>query len=1004
MTCRKNQATLTTTERQAFVAAVIALKHAPSKAGEANRYDDFVREHVDSMNAGAGWAHGGPAFGPWHREYLRRFELELQKIDPNVTLPYWDWTIDNSPDPNQPGSPWTDDFMGGNGDASGVVTTGRFRHAAGDWVLNINTAGNGPELRRGFTGRASTLPTPSEVSNCLLETPYDSPGWNQSVTPSFRDRLEGWHGLGSIHNRVHLWVGGSMLPASSPNDPIFWLHHCNVDRLWALWQRDHPGGANYRPRGLAGETGPSGHNLNDSMQPWGGATTVASTLDHRDMGYWYDTDPPDITLATPSLAFKDVPQGMGGAGRTTYRAVVFEVRSCMPSAFEIVAGPSGGFSTTALGTSVNVPSNPGNGPAYGRLWIAYTSTNPGDVANRSVTVAQTGTTNQWVIPITANTIARPKSAAVFALDRSGSMSGNAGDGTTKADKLKESLGVFVDTMLEGDGIGIVSYDDVVDRLSDVLDAGPQPPAPGSGREKAASIIAGNALDPRGNTAIGSALIEAQSVIDDALAVAAPPYDKTAIIVLTDGMENVPPMIGSVLGSISSPTYAVGLGLSNQISVAALDALAQATGKYLLITGALTADQRFRLSKYFLQILAGVSGADIIVDPTGDLQFGPTVRIPFDVAEADYGIDAILVSPLAQVVDFRLESPDGTLIDSGKVGGNGWWVVRRDVAYYRLPLPFGKPGSGIHGGRWHALLTLDKGLVEKALRDDKRREELLRELRSGTVPYSFVANAYSMLNFEAHGEPASVSPGKSATVTAALTEYGVPVAGRAKVWVEVSAPNGAASVVSLTETGPGVFAAEIPTHLPGLYALRCRARGRTFYGLPFSREVTLSLCAIGERGKPVPDDLSGKEARAQPSGLDNGLLDLLECLIGHVKGDLFGIPPEQIKECLAKVRGQRLPVALSERAARPGAAFMAARTTAPAPTIVDLIEAAPVPPPPPDHDHREPMFGLSPEDKAIGEEQRAHTVADEMKAVQAAAQRKARRGRRPDTSHPHGDEQ
>jgi len=84
--------------------------------------------------------------------------------------------------------------------------------------------------------------------------------------------------------------------------------------------------------------------------------------------------------------------------------------------------------------------------------------------------------------------------------------------------------------------------------------------------------------------------------------------------------------------------------------------------------------------------------------------------------------------------------------------------------------------------------------------------------------------------------------------------------------------------------------------------------------------------------------------------------------------------------------------------------MAARTTAPAPTIVDLIEAAHVPPPPPDHDHREPMFGLSPEDKAIGEEQRAHTVADEMKAVQAAAQRKARRGRRPDTSHPHGDEQ
>ncbi|MCV3208830.1 tyrosinase family protein [Mesorhizobium sp. YC-39] len=998
MTCRRNQATLSSTERQAFTAAVVALKKAPSQLGEASRYDDFVREHVDSMASGAGWAHRGPAFGPWHREYLRRFELELQKINPNVTLPYWDWTVDNSPDPNQAGSPWTADFMGGDGDGSSIVTTGPFRHAAGDWDLNINTDGTGPELRRKFGDGAGTLPLPSEVANCLLESPYDSSLWNLGASPSFRDRLEGWHGLGSIHNRVHLWVGGSMLPESSPNDPIFWLHHCNVDRLWALWQRDHPGGTNYRPRGISGETGPAGHNLNDSMQPWGGATTVASTLDHRSMGYWYDTDPAEITLATPSLSFKDVPEGIGGAGRTTYRAVVFEVRSCMPTAFEIVAGPSGGFTTTALGTSVNVPSNPGNGPAYGRLWIAYTSTNPGDVANGSVTVAETGTANQWVIPITANTIARPKSAVVFALDRSWSMTGNAGDGTTKNQKLKESLGVFVETMLEGDGIGIVSYDDVVGRLFDVIDAGPQPPVAGSGRDKAAAVIAGNDLDPRGNTAIGAALVEAQSAIDDAQQAASPPYDKTAIVVLTDGIENVPPMIGSVMGSITSPTYAVGLGLPNEISVSALDALAQATGKYLLITGTLNQDQRFRLSKYFLQILAGVTGADIIVDPTGDLVFGPTVRIPFDVTDADYGTDAIIVSSLAQAIDFRLEAPDGTILDPSAVAGYGEWVVRRNVAYYRLPLPFGGPGSAIHGGRWHAVLTLDKGLVKKLLSDDKRREELLQELRTGGVPYSFIANAYSTLSFGATCQPGNVDPGKAARVSAALTEYGVPVDGRAKVWVDVIAPNGGGGTVVLVETEPGVFSGDIGTHLPGLYALRCRARGTTLYGLPFTREVTLSLSALGQKGQPVP----GEQPWGNRAETEGTLLDLIECLIGHVKGEPFGIPAEQIRECLKKVRSARRVKSIKKTDATPGAAAMALKTTPKTPKIVTLAEAEPVPPPPPDHDHEGPMFGLSPEDRALGEEKRARVVAEEMRTIEAASKRKnAKRGRR---AHGHGGDQ
>jgi len=68
MGCRKNQASLTPAERSAFVNALLALKAAPSVAGTASRYDDFVQEHITSMTMGNSWSHRRPAFLPWHRE------------------------------------------------------------------------------------------------------------------------------------------------------------------------------------------------------------------------------------------------------------------------------------------------------------------------------------------------------------------------------------------------------------------------------------------------------------------------------------------------------------------------------------------------------------------------------------------------------------------------------------------------------------------------------------------------------------------------------------------------------------------------------------------------------------------------------------------------------------------------------------------------------------------------------------------------------------------------
>lgn len=951
MGCRKNQATLTPTEKAAFVAAVLALKAAPSLAGTASRYDDFVQEHIDSMTGGNAWAHRRPAFLPWHREYLRRYELALQEHDPNVTLPYWDWTVDNS----AASSIWDADFMGGDGTgADSRVETGAFAHAGGNWDLTLGPGPNYLQRAFGQFPNVGSLPTPTQVDDCLDQTPYDASPWDITVAASFRNRLEGWTGAGSIHNRVHLWVGGSMLPESSPNDPVFWLHHCNVDRLWAQWQREHPA-ETYHPQGVVGDTGPVGHNLNDSMQPWGGTATVASTLDHHAMGFWYDTDPPEVELTTPSLSFADVPEGIGGVGRTTYRAIVFEVRSCTPVTLEIIAGPSGGFATTLLGTSVVVPSAHSDAPAIGRLWIAYTSTNPGDVAAGSVTVAHVGTSEQWIVSLSANTIARPKAAVTLALDRSGSMSMDAGDGTTKADKLKEAVEVFVDTMLEGDGLGIVSYDDIVDRLLDVTDVGPMPPVAGSGRAEAAAILAGPALDPRGLTGIGAALVESQDVLDDAQAVVVPPYDVQAIVVLTDGIENVAPMIATVAPSIGASTYAIGLGMPSGISTTALDALAEGTGNYLLVTGTLNDDQRFRLSKFFLQILAGIANAQVVLDPVGHLPFGPTHRIPFDIGLADYGLDAILTSPLAPAIDLRLEAPDGTIIDSGLSAPMGTFVGRRGESYFRLPLPLGGPGKGLHAGRWHALLRLDEGRLKKLLStNDRDREKLLREVRKGTAAYNFLVHAYSTLTFDASSQGSQLAPGESTTVTATLSEYGVPMDRRAQVWVEITSPTGAQSRVMLSEVEPGVFSGRVRAPLPGLYSLRCRARGHTLSGKAFTREKALSISAL-RVGKSDPSNglLEWLDER------DERFCKLLACVASHSKDGLLGVDRQVVQKCLQEYcKPRRRPH--EKPRARPASLVMAGGLQ----EIFKLIEASPPPRFP--HDAHEmggkPMFDLSPADK------------------------------------------
>lgn len=575
-----------------------------------------------------------------------------------------------------------------------------------------------------------------------------------------------------------------------------------------------------------------------------------------------------INLVTPSISFTNVPAGMGGIGVTTHRAIVFEVITCRRLTFQITAGPTGGFGTP-LGTSVVVTADPILPVTYARIWLSYTSTNPGDSANGSVTVRCLETGHTWTVNIVANTIPRPRSAIALVLDRSGSMSEDAGDGISKVQKLREAANVFISIMIPGDGIGLVRFNETAQRLMEIQDVGAT--SGGAGRTTAIGHISGSDIDPTGFTSIGDGVVKGKQMLDDAQAAATPPYDVTAMVVLTDGMWNRPPSLANVSGSITANTYAVGLGLPSNISVPALNTLCQGHNGYLLITGQLSADQSMRLSKYFMQILAGVTNAQVAADPRGILDKSSEHRIPFWICEADYGMDLIVLSPIPQVIDFELEAPDGSLITptSGPGGANSQFVLSRYASYYRCALPVlpANPG-GSHTGLWHAVLKLGCPSPDiTAYIQEQEHCTTHCNPRREVLPYEFVAHTYSSLTFLAYVTQTSVDVNAVVHLTASLREYDAPLLARAKVWAEIKRPDGTTDLVTFKPGSEDQFIATYNLLLPGVFNIRVRALGETMHGTPFERERTLTAVAV-----PGGDIWNPKDPET------SDLCELLHCLL------------------------------------------------------------------------------------------------------------------------------
>ena len=255
---------------------------------DLSTYDLFVLWHVFAMNtrmATGNGAHSNPLFLPWHRMYLLRLEENLQRVlnDNNFGLPYWDWAADGELGSGARQSPlWTSDYIGesrGSVNSSGVADI-RVRLEAGG-VGRLFSVQPRPIVRNAASD-VRTLPRKSHVRQAVNEAVYDRSPWSMNSS-GHRNRLEGWINGPQLHNRVHVWVGGDMGPGSSPNDPVFFLNHCNVDRIWEAWMEKH--GRTYNPQPNEGFVG---QRLNDAMIAILGAAFTPN--DVLDPAQWYRYD------------------------------------------------------------------------------------------------------------------------------------------------------------------------------------------------------------------------------------------------------------------------------------------------------------------------------------------------------------------------------------------------------------------------------------------------------------------------------------------------------------------------------------------------------------------------------------------------------------------------------------------------------------------------------------------------------------------------------------------
>ncbi|RDA89752.1 hypothetical protein CP533_2923 [Ophiocordyceps camponoti-saundersi (nom. inval.)] len=259
--------------------------------------------------------HGEAIFLPWHRPYNVLFEMVLNNHATRIAsaypsshrysylqaaralrAPFWDWADNSDVPPSTTVSRLTINTPRGRQAIENPLFTYRFPSSALQGRFNAFSPGAAQTLRcppRDFPARANF----NLRRENLRERMYQAFIYARSFA-EFSSSRGNSQNLEQCHNSVHgSATCGNQFgdPSYAAFDPLFMLHHVNVDRLWALWQAARPQAANFIGSYSGGSrfSTPQGTTItpNSPMAPFfhrnGRPCTPNSVADHRQFGYTY---------------------------------------------------------------------------------------------------------------------------------------------------------------------------------------------------------------------------------------------------------------------------------------------------------------------------------------------------------------------------------------------------------------------------------------------------------------------------------------------------------------------------------------------------------------------------------------------------------------------------------------------------------------------------------------------------------------------------------------------
>ncbi|KAF7338726.1 Tyrosinase central domain-containing protein [Mycena sanguinolenta] len=247
---------LTNDAKRRYIDAVKCLQARPAQGlvkAARTRFDDFQAVHINLTDE----VHLVGQFLPWHRRFLNVFEETLRsECNFSGALPYWDWSrdvdvynkIDNSPvfDPVHgfggngiyiPG--WAGPFnnltnLAGwvPGTGGGCITTGPF--ASYNLSLGPGTIPTNHCITRDFNDAFAWALSSAQVANTTKQPTFENfriELEGQPITPTMK-----------LHDGGPLCCGGRndqhiFKSRGCVYNPVFYLHHANLDRIWWNWQQ-----------------------------------------------------------------------------------------------------------------------------------------------------------------------------------------------------------------------------------------------------------------------------------------------------------------------------------------------------------------------------------------------------------------------------------------------------------------------------------------------------------------------------------------------------------------------------------------------------------------------------------------------------------------------------------------------------------------------------------------------------------------------------------------------